>query len=94
MVAWLATLMTCFGILLNANKKLSCWPVWLLSNVLWTAYLAPKGEWAAVGTNVFLFASNVYGWISWHKAKKEEAHQVNLENTLRLVREKQSRQEI
>lgn len=67
-INWVAVTLSIIGILLNANKMISCWPVWVSSNVCWLIYVVPKKEWAEILLwSVFAFA-NAYGWYQWlHK---------------------------
>lgn len=67
MISWFASGLSLFGYLLNSWKKIQCWPVWILSNVVW-AYVSYK-----LGNNALLFlqfvcmAFGVYGWRQWSK---------------------------
>ena len=49
---WIGFALTMLGIYLNANKIIYCWPIWLGSNVFWTAHFAPKKELAAIQDQV------------------------------------------
>lgn len=68
----LALLLSVTGIVLNALKLVHCWPVWLVSNVLWIAHFthAPNNgvrneQWAAIILNIVFFAFNLLGWWMW-----------------------------
>lgn len=62
---WIGSILSISGILLNANKHMWCWPVWLLSNVVWLVHTAMIGEWAAFVMWVVFVFGNIYGWYCW-----------------------------
>ena len=55
------------GILLNAKKKIACWPVWLVSNVGWIVYSLIQKDIPQLILWITFSAFNVYGWIQWKK---------------------------
>lgn len=57
------------GVLLNANKKISCWPVWLISNMGWILYSIIQGDYPQIVLWITFSAFNVYGWIQWKREK-------------------------
>lgn len=59
------------GIILNAQKIIWCWPVWLASNILWIIHFLPhkKSQWGAITLNLVFFAFNVLGWVLWTTSK-------------------------
>jgi nicotinamide riboside transporter PnuC len=59
------------GILLNAKKKISCWPVWLVSNVGWIVYSLIHRDIPQIVLWITFSAFNVYGWIQWKKDQKK-----------------------
>jgi len=59
------------GILLNAKKKISCWPVWLVSNAGWIVYSLIQRDYPQIILWIAFSAFNVYGWIQWAKDKPE-----------------------
>jgi len=59
------------GILLNAKKKISCWPVWLVSNAGWIVYSLIQKDVPSIVLWITFSAFNVYGWIQWRKDKQE-----------------------
>jgi len=64
---YIGTIFAILGIILNAQKIIWCWPMWLLSNVFFAIHFIPKKEW------VFLFLIFVYtildawAWVMWLK---------------------------
>jgi len=69
-LAWIATGISILGIMLNARKDIRCWPVWLVSNVLWIIYFIVLANPPSIILWVVFSAFNIYGWIQWKKDKK------------------------
>jgi nicotinamide mononucleotide transporter len=72
LLGWAATATSIIGIGLNARKNIYCWPVWLLSNVLWISHAIILKD----APSIFLWAvfgiSNIYGWFQWKKDKNKK----------------------
>lgn len=64
-VPWIASLLSVVGIVLNAQKDIRCWPVWLASNAFWIVHTAFVSEWAALVTWLAFVGANAYGWMAW-----------------------------
>jgi nicotinamide riboside transporter PnuC len=60
------------AIYLNAKKNILCWPIWIVSNILWIAYYIPIAEYSSVLFWVAYLGFNAYGLYSWSKDKKDE----------------------
>jgi len=43
-LGYLAAFVSLMGIILNARKIMACWPIWLLSNVMWITYSGIEGD--------------------------------------------------
>jgi len=69
-LGWIATLISIIGIFLNARKNMLCWPIWLVSNVLWVTYFALLGDPPSIILWIVFSIFNVYGWVQWSKDKK------------------------
>ena len=67
MYAWAAFALSVLGLWFNARKNIWCWPVWLLSNLLWIAHTLAVQEWAALATWCVFLAFNGYGWLAWRR---------------------------
>jgi len=65
---WCGTLCQMIGILLNARKKISCWYVWLLSNVFLCVYSFVLNLWPVFVLNLVFVLFNIYGFRQWRKA--------------------------
>lgn len=75
MLGWMSFALALVGVVLNGNKNLWCWPIWLASNVLLVMYsftVTPIAYPLVVESIVF-FATNIYGWRKWYKEKKNES---------------------
>lgn len=71
LLGWIATSISIIGILLNANKNILCWPVWLLSNIAWILYfILVKWDLPSIVLWIVFAIFNVYGWVQWKKDKK------------------------
>jgi nicotinamide mononucleotide transporter len=66
-LAWIATVISIIGIILNAKKQISCWPVWIVSNILWIIYFASLDMTPSVVLWIVFTIFNVYGWRQWYK---------------------------
>lgn len=68
MVSWFALALSLAGIFLNAKKLTLCWPVWILSNILWIIHVStqPQIDWPNLILWIVFAGSNVYGWYEWN----------------------------
>lgn len=70
-IQWVALFLSVVGILLNANKNIVCWPIWIASCVAWILYFRLSEKYngysqpGAILLNVIFLLSNIYGWIQW-----------------------------
>lgn len=64
-IGWVGTIFQMLGLLFNAHKKTSCWPIWLTSNVFFIIYSIILSLWPVLILNVFFVAFNLYGWKKW-----------------------------
>jgi len=69
-LGYLAAIVSLIGIVLNAQKHMSCWPVWLVSNVMWITYSVIEGDVPSIVLWVTFSIFNIYGWIKWKKDRK------------------------
>lgn len=71
-INWIASALSIIGIFFNAKKHIWCWPIWVISNILWI-YISIK---ARDLPNFFLWTSfilfNFYGWRQWKNEKNEK----------------------
>ena len=69
-LGYLAAVTSLVGIVLNAQKHMACWPIWLVSNVMWLTYSGIEGDVPSLILWTTFSIFNVYGWIKWRKDKK------------------------
>lgn len=64
-IEWLATGMNVTGAILNAYKIIWCWPLWLVSALMW-AYFAWRDEKPAqIALWLTFVVTNLFGWWQW-----------------------------
>jgi len=69
-LGWGASVLSIFGIYLNARKNIWCWYVWLVSNVGWLIYYLDKKDLPAIVLWIAFACFNVYGLIMWKRNKE------------------------
>ena len=76
MLGWIAFALSVIGILLNAKKIIWCWPIWLVSNVLWIIHIwtQPAPDYSALCLWVVFLMSNIYGWFQWGRDSYNTDH--------------------
>lgn len=67
MIGWIAVILSIVGIILNAKHKMSCWPVWIASNVFWVIHAIDGVDIPAVVLWFVFMGFNVYGWYQWRR---------------------------
>lgn len=64
-IAWIATILSLVGIILNASMIMWCWVVWMVSNLLWVYWSVKKKEYSQTVLWTIFFFANIYGWYLW-----------------------------
>lgn len=64
---WIAMILSVTGIVLNAKKKMLCWPIWILSNICWFIFFVGSEQYPVLILNVVFALFNLYGWYQWSK---------------------------
>lgn len=74
MIQWIAFILSFAGILLNAKKNMWCWPIWIVSNILWIIFnlSQPTPDYATLCLWMIFMMSNIYGWFQWGKDSYEK----------------------
>lgn len=67
LLGYIAAVVSLAGIILNAKKMMACWPVWLVSNIMWITYSGIEGDIPSVVLWITFSIFNIYGWIQWRK---------------------------
>jgi nicotinamide mononucleotide transporter len=62
---WIALAFSVIGIVLNADRNIWCWPVWLLSNLFWILYSVKTKQKALFTLWAVFSVFNAYGWWKW-----------------------------
>jgi nicotinamide riboside transporter PnuC len=65
-IKWVACVFSFLGILLNTQKIIWCWPMWMLGSLLWIIIHYKKDYPQFIVWSLF-FLANIYGWIEWAK---------------------------
>jgi nicotinamide riboside transporter PnuC len=69
-MAYVGTVLTILGILLNSKQRIESWAVWIVGDAIWIVTYWPRHDWAVVITNSVFVVVNFYGWWAWTRAKK------------------------
>jgi len=69
-LSYILMVISIFGLFLNARKNILCWPIWLISSVLWVVYFIHLQEHASIIMWIVYTGFNIYGWFAWKKAKQ------------------------
>ena len=64
-LGWLGAGLVILGYYLNANHHLSCWPIWIIGNMLVAGYSVYKKAYSTALMSVIITIMNIYGWLSW-----------------------------
>ena len=67
---YIPMLIAILGTVLNAQKKIVCFPIWIASNILLVILNLLIGVYAMVGLFVVYTGVSIYGWVSWAKSEK------------------------
>jgi nicotinamide riboside transporter PnuC len=71
---WAAVCFSLVGIIVNAREGMSCWAIWLVSNVMWIAVALHREQPADLVLWSAFVVANVYGWYSWSKRHERHEH--------------------
>jgi nicotinamide mononucleotide transporter len=63
----IAVIFSFAGIYFNARKHMGCWPIWMISNLLWVVYALHTRQATQVLLWAVFFVCNILGWRKWRK---------------------------
>jgi len=64
-LGWVGTILVLYGYYLNANMNDSCWPIWLIGNLMVGFYCIERKAYPTAVMSFALVAMNVYGYLKW-----------------------------
>jgi len=64
-IDWIASGFSILGVVLNAYKIILCWPIWIISNILWIYYTTKNKQYAALVLWITFLLFNIFGWYQW-----------------------------
>jgi nicotinamide mononucleotide transporter len=65
LISWIASLISLIGIILNAYQSNWCWPVWIVSNIVWIYWSYMRNVKAQIFLWLTFLLANIYGWYYW-----------------------------
>lgn len=71
-LGWIAAVLSIIGILLNAKKNILCWPIWLVSNVMWISHFIINWDPPSLVLWFVFLGTNTFGWVQWNKDKNKK----------------------
>lgn len=69
------------GLWLNAKKNILCWPIWLVSSILWAVYFIHQADVASSIMWLVYTSFNIFGWFSWHRDNEKKVEE-NINNKI------------
>ena len=70
-VGWVGFILIIIGYYLNARKKLYCFYIWGLGNLVYVFYGLVINAFPMMAMSAFVLFMNIYGYISWKKDLKK-----------------------
>ena len=64
-LGWVGAILVLYGYYLNANMNDSCWPVWLIGNIMVGVYCLEKRAYPTAVMSIILAIMNIYGYLKW-----------------------------
>ena len=68
MFAWIASILSILGTLLNIYKNIWCWPMWIIGCAIWLCIFTYEHKWAEVTMFSVYMILNITGWYRWHRS--------------------------
>ena len=67
MIGWLGFALILLGYYFNAKKKLYCFYIWGLGNIVYILYGFVINAFPIMAMSVFVLIMNIYGYLNWAK---------------------------
>lgn len=64
---WIATIIALLGTYLNCKKKIACFYLWAVTNLMWLFYDIFTKNYARAILDIVQFILAIYGIIEWRK---------------------------
>ena len=64
-LGWLGFLLILVGYYLNAQKKIICFPIWAVGNIIYIIYGFILNAFPIMAMSIFVLGMNVYGYKNW-----------------------------
>lgn len=64
-MSWIALSLTVLAMVLNAHKKIWCWPVGLVGNAVWITHFMHPIDAAGISVNLIMAGVGLFGWHKW-----------------------------
>ena len=71
LIGWIASGLSIIGTLFSAKKNIWCWPIWILSCLIWSGYSMFSKQWALLSVWIGFIVANIYGWKNWYRDMRE-----------------------
>ena len=65
LIGWIGFVFIVLGYILNARQMISCFPVWIVGNILLSYYAIVIGSQPQLATGVIVLMMNIYGYREW-----------------------------
>jgi len=66
-ISWLAAALSLVGYLFNARMKIICWPIWILSNIVWAFVSWVTNTMPLFFLQFVCMGFAAYGWWQWYQ---------------------------
>jgi hypothetical protein len=64
-LGWVGTILVLYGYYLNANMDGSCWPIWIIGNMMVGFYCVERKAYPTAVMSFILIVMNIYGYLKW-----------------------------
>lgn len=64
-IAWIGSILSIIGILLNAYHNIICWPIWCVANGFWIYYSIKTKQNSQLVLWIVFTLANLWAWWKW-----------------------------